>query len=79
MFLNTIAQRYIWLTGIEVRLLNTCYAGLFLGLWPTLFRDAPFSGFYLLFYTRSKQATMKGNQYFELFRRQMSGGLLLIL
>ena len=34
--------------------------GLSLGYWPTILRDVPFSAFYVLFYTQSKQAVMRG-------------------
>lgn len=35
------------------------FKGLSLGYWPTILRDVPFSAFYVLFYTQSKQAVMR--------------------
>ena len=49
---------FMWLMCLYV-----VHVGLSLGYWATLLRDVPFSAFYVLFYTQSKQAVMRGKRW----------------
>lgn len=63
-----VSQSGIYTYNGMISALNAIYKaegprGLCRGLIPTLFRDAPFSGLYLMFYTQTKQ-TLPDGEFF---------------